>query len=73
MESSSDSGLTVIYDEESGVITFDWDESTHPEYNYLADLTAENFADLFLSCIKNFDEQQADASDSTLPTGGSGS
>lgn len=52
MESSSEDGLTVSYDEESGTITFDWDNETHPEYNFLNLLTPEELSKMLMDRIK---------------------
>lgn len=52
MESSSEDGLTVSYDEESGTITFDWDNETHPEYNFLNLLAPEELSKMLMDRIK---------------------
>lgn len=52
MESSSEDGLTVSFDEESGTITFDWDNETHPEYNFLNLLTPEELSKMLMDRIK---------------------
>lgn len=44
MEISTDAGLTVSFDDETGIFTFEWDEETHPEYNFIKDFTDEDFA-----------------------------
>lgn len=44
MEISSNAGLTVTFDDETGIFTFDWDENTHPEYNFIKDFTDQDFA-----------------------------
>ena len=41
MESSENDGLLVSFDEESNTFTLEWDEETHPEYNFLRLLTPE--------------------------------
>ena len=48
---ASGDGLSVSYDEEKGVISFDWDPETHPEYNYLEGLTAEELVNMVLDYI----------------------
>lgn len=60
MESLTDAGLTVTYDEEAGIITFDWNSETHPEYNYLQDLTSEKFSEMMMNWIKTYEENNAD-------------
>ena len=52
METTDDSGLQVSYDEENGVITFDWDEETHPEYNFLHLLTPEELSKMLLGKLE---------------------
>jgi len=44
MESSEQDGLQVSFDEESGTFTFEWNEETHPQYNYLKLMTPEEFS-----------------------------
>ena len=44
MESSSEAGLTTIFDDATNTITFEWDEETHPQYNYIKELTPETFS-----------------------------
>lgn len=44
MESSSEAGLTTIFNDETNTFTFEWDEETHPEYNYIKELTPETFS-----------------------------
>ena len=47
MESTQD-GLTIICDEGASFISFEWDTETHPQWNYIQDLTNEEFVDLLL-------------------------
>lgn len=50
-------GLTITYDDEKGEITFDWNEDTHPKYNFLAELSEETLLDLIVDQIrKNLDQ-----------------
>ncbi len=44
MEVSSGGGLTVTFDDDTGIFTFEWDEETHPEYNFIKDFTDQDFA-----------------------------
>lgn len=55
METSSDAGLTVSIDDETGIISFEWDEETHPEYNFIKDFTDETFATMMREYIKRLD------------------
>ncbi len=41
MEFGENDGLLVSFDEESSTFTLEWDEETHPEYNFLRLLTPE--------------------------------
>lgn len=62
MESLTDAGLTVIYDEEAGIITFEWDEETHPEYNSLKELTDEKFSSIMMNFMEDYDKENPDPS-----------
>lgn len=55
METSTSAGLTVSYEEETSTISFEWDEETHPEYNFLKDLTPELFTAILLQHCNKFD------------------
>ena len=46
MDISSEDGLTVSFDDETGIFSFEWDEETHPEYNFIKDFTNEDFANM---------------------------
>ena len=70
MDTSTDHGLTVIYDEEAGMVTFEWDNETHPEYNYLRDLTEDGLADIVQNYLKKLDDEKNQAANQA---GGSGS
>lgn len=61
MESLTDAGLTVTYDEEAGIITFDWDPKTHPQYTYLEHLTSEKFSEMMMNWIKTYEENNTDS------------
>ena len=75
MESNTENGLTVSYDEEQGMITFDWDEETHPEYNWLTKVTPDQLMDGILNycndIIDNKQEAQAGDDHSEIQDGGS--
>lgn len=58
METSTDHGLTVIYDEEAGIISFEWDPETHPEYNYLEDLTEDDFHQMLQDYLNNYTKEK---------------
>ena len=63
METSSDAGLTVTFDDETGIFSFECDEETHPEYNFIKDFTDEDFAIMMREYIDslglNLDDPQA--------------
>jgi len=52
METSSGNGLTVTFDDETNIITLDWDPETHPEYNIFEDITPEEFCKIFFEYIE---------------------
>ena len=51
-------GLLITYDEESGQITFEWDEETHPQYNALYGLTSESFSQMLKEYCEQLDALQ---------------
>jgi hypothetical protein len=51
MDESTESGLTVEYDEETGSFTLDWDPETHPEWNFLEGMTSEDFSEMLSDYI----------------------
>lgn len=44
MENSEQDGLLIQFDEESSTFTFEWDDKTHPEYNFLRLLTPDELS-----------------------------
>lgn len=75
MESMSEDGLTVSYDEEQGIITFDWNEETHPQYSWLSDLTADDLMEAILNYCNDIidNEQETQAGDDHPQVQGGGS
>lgn len=61
MNSSEKDGLLVSYDEETGNISLEWDPDVHPEYNYLEDLTSDEFCKILLDQIKRHETQESSA------------
>lgn len=55
MEISTQDGLTVTFDDETGVFSFEWDEETHPEYNFIKDFTDESFATMMRNYMESLD------------------
>ena len=68
MDTSTDSGLTVSFDEETGTFTLDWNEETHPQWNFLAGMTSDEFCDL----LQNYLDELKKTNDTEISTGGSG-
>jgi thiamine pyrophosphate-dependent acetolactate synthase large subunit-like protein len=59
METASEDGLTVIFNDETNTFTFEWDEETHPEYNFFKDFTDEDFATMireYLATSESLDD-----------------
>lgn len=50
---TEDHGLKVTYNEEESLITFDWDSETHPEYNYLENISNEEFSKMLWDFVKD--------------------
>jgi len=57
MESSSDDGLTIIYDEDTSSLTFEWDNETHPEYNFLSLLTPEELNKVLMDYLHRLEAE----------------
>lgn len=57
MESIELDGLLVSYDEEADILTFSWDEHTHPKWNALESMSHDAFKQSLLSyaehCVNN--------------------
>lgn len=68
METSSDYGLTVTFDDETGTITLDWDPETHPEYNIFEEMTSEEFCKILLEHAEQIIDGESTTSE--VPTGG---
>lgn len=60
---SEEDGLRISYDEESGLLSFEWDEKTHPQYDCLRDLTTEKFQQIleeYCELLDNANEKTTD-------------
>lgn len=57
METSSGEGLVVTYDEETLTITFDWDEETHPEYNFLREMDSSSLVKMLTDYLELTDAE----------------
>lgn len=71
MDTSSDYGLTVTFDDETNIITLDWDPETHPEYNIFEDMTPEEFCKILLEYAEQIIDGKSTTSE--VPTGGQSS
>jgi hypothetical protein len=58
MESTTSNGLIVSYDEENCEFTLDWDENTHPEYNFLADLTSDDIVKILEDRLEQLQQEE---------------
>lgn len=67
VEVSEQDGLTVIYDSETNIFTFEWDSETHPEYDYLNTLTSDSFSELLQDYLDGFIEKE---NTPEIPAGG---
>ena len=57
MEPSGDEGLTIIYDEDTSSLTFEWDNETHPEYNFLNLLTPEELSKTLMDYLHRLEAE----------------
>lgn len=62
LETSSQDGLTVTFDEETSIFTFDWNEETHPEYNFLKDLTSDDFSQMMQEYLDSLEPTNNESS-----------
>jgi hypothetical protein len=67
METCSEDGLTVIFNDETNIFTFEWDEETHPEYNFLKDLTGDDFATMMREYLATLDTQTDGSQSASSP------
>tara|TARA_R110002126_G_scaffold19202_2_gene72269 strand:- start:130 stop:357 length:228 start_codon:yes stop_codon:yes gene_type:complete len=49
IERSEKDGLVVIIDDEANLLTFEWDDETHPQWNFLHDLGEEGVTEMLLA------------------------
>lgn len=58
LEISEGHGLLVIYNEKEGNLTLNWNEDTHPEYNFLNHCSSDNILKMLLCHLEtNLDSQ----------------
>lgn len=67
MEISSEDGLTVSFEDETGIFTFEWDEETHSEYNFIKDFTDEDFAIMMREYLKLDAPDDSDSEAASCP------
>ena len=48
VERSEENGLVVIVDDEANLLTFEWDDETHPQWNFLRELGEEGITELII-------------------------
>lgn len=48
VERSEKDGLVVIIDDEANLMTFEWDDETHPQWNFLHDLGEEGVTQMLM-------------------------
>jgi len=46
VERNEKDGLVVIIDDEANLMTLEWDDETHPQWNFLRDLGEEGVTEL---------------------------
>ena len=52
VERSEKDGLVVIIDNETNIITFEWDDETDPQWNFLRELGEEGVTELLMDYCK---------------------
>ena len=52
VERSEKDGLVVSIDDETDLITFEWDDETHPQWNFLRDLGEEGVTEMLMDYCK---------------------
>ena len=67
METCREDGLTVIFNDETDIFTFEWDEETHPEYNFLKDFTSDDFATMMREYLATLDTQTNGSQSASSP------
>ena len=58
LEISEEDGLRVEFEEESSTFSFVWDTYTHPQWNFLKDMTNEDFVQMMQDYIDSYDGNQ---------------
>ena len=68
IEISEKDGLRVEFEEESSTFSFVWDNVTHPEWNFLKDMTSEDFTQMLQAYL---DDCNGNQEETGLQGGGS--
>jgi hypothetical protein len=65
VERSEKDGLVVMIDDETDTLTFEWDDETHPQWNFLRELGEERVAEMLMDYCKQaiFEHELKDHSD----------
>ena len=48
VERSEENGLVVIIDDEASLMTLEWDDETHPQWNFLRDLGEDGVTEMLI-------------------------
>ena len=48
VERSEQNGLVVIIDDEASLMTLEWDDETHPQWNFLRDLGEDGVTEMLI-------------------------
>lgn len=59
-------GLTVTYDDESLTFTFDWNPETHPEYNFLENMTSNELIKMITDYLELTENAQKESTEASL-------
>lgn len=65
-DTSTGEGLTVTYDDESLTFTFDWDPETHPEYNFLENMTSNELIKMITDYLELTENAQKESTEASL-------
>ena len=48
VDRSEENGLVVIVDDEANLLTFEWDDETHPQWNFLHELGEDGVTEMLM-------------------------
>jgi len=49
VERSEENGLVIIVDDEANLLTFEWDDKTHPQWNFLRELGEDGVTEMLMA------------------------